>query len=286
MEGKEVREQTNSIVRSFLDSGDFRTYMDQMVQLMTGSPREFWADAFNITVRNLDAMGGWISKAPEEGKGYALVVAAAFSSLYGRAHARMGKRYAEYMESAGEVFQFDIEAAARVFRLPHFGLPLPGMVNVEDSIQVLLDLLSSYQRRIAYLVGLTDLCAGKVPDLKALVLESPRALERRLLDLRDEPWTGLVLGAEYNHLRNAIAHRSYRILRGPRALRFWDGNRRTKTYWERRYDYTEFAAMQIHAAIWGAGWMIGRTLEQAELTALVYAGVLAGVSPLNTSADG
>ena len=108
-------------------------------------------------------------------------------------------------------------------------------------------------------------------------MRSVLTLERELVVNPHGLGAGLVLGAEFNHIRNAIAHRNYRIIRTKKAIEFWDPDRRGEDDWRVTYPYSEFIVLFFHAALWGSGLMMARTLEDTDLTALVYAGLLEGV---------
>ncbi len=126
---------------------------------------------------------------------------------------------------------------------------------VSKYMPFLLDILNSYQRRIAYLCSVLSLLKGKTPKLRRKVHTSINRLEN---ELEKDPWgfgATLTLGNDFRHIRNSLAHGSYVVKHKTGAVKFRD------RFWKRELSYPRLRAHYLMAVGWSMGFSMARDVE-------------------------
>ncbi len=241
--GAKWRARTREAART----GDLRKLKAEGGKLAREAPQEYWALAWRTITDDLSNLGRWLASAPPDGIPILLAVATEVLRIAEDAHRSAGKRYAQYVDDSAELFLYDVELAVKLLPDVRRFLPRPDMSNLDAVLERYEDIMATYKRRLAYVAGLLDLIDGLDPSLPKLASRSIAYLERRVREHPAGMGQGLGLGEDYHHVRNSIAHRTYVVDRGAKAIRFRDEGIRSKhglpSRWEKELPYSEFASM-------------------------------------------
>ncbi len=174
------------------------------------------------------------------------------SEVINRAKVANWDVYSPFSNDAKTFLTFEIKMYRRL--MPEGQMRMErDFSNIDDVLAFFLDLLNSYKRRVAYLCALLDIEEGSSPDVVELDKRPPWTLEERI---REAYANRFVLGSEYIHLRNSLAHGSCRILHESRVVKFSDRD------WEKEYSYPVLVATIQHAWSWMVGWEVAYNYHQ------------------------
>ncbi len=244
MEKKELIEEILRLARSALETGHVETLTAETAELEKRDPKLYASAMVDLSEPQVEHLLDYIREAPEEFRPQIVRTFWWVAEVINRAKLGGWDSYCAFANASKPILAFEWEMYRKI--LPDGFLRIQrDFSNIDQVLQLFLDSLNAYKRRIAYLRGLIAIVGNDEADIEELTHRSPGVLEK---DLVKDCGPGLVLGSEFIHIRNALAHGSYRIRHRPRLLSFVDRP------WEREYSYAEFVAVLHHAWNWMMAW--------------------------------
>lgn len=231
--------------RYLLSTGDFEGFREASARAASAHPREYYSQQKAYGEEHMHGVVHLLSFFSAEQRQWILAVAEGYWRLIVAAQLGNWGRYCSFRESYQATAALTIEGMRRLLSAHAPAAEWSSVAN--ELIRELDEGVNYYQKRLLYYCGLTQLAKNtstSPDDLRKLDIASlERSLEKRVGRV------GL-LGEEYRHLRNALGHKSFRILNKDHTIRFTDHNPRSGATWERRYAFPEFMAIVSRLQTW------------------------------------
>ncbi len=240
------------------ETGDYEAYNEEVAKALATEPREYYLKQKRYLKLQIDKYSLLIQPLP--GDRLAMIGKALLALWKIIKEAQLGdwEGYLAFHQGSTDSSILDMEGMRRILRGSR---PRAGEDWTRHVVKMLNDLdegLNIYQRRVSYYAGLALIGAAETARLDGLANWNVVSLESRIAGVAGTP---PVLGNEYRHIRNALGHRSVRVLDGKRALEFRDRNIRTGAVWKRVYTFDEFGNVYTKVADWLVADGVAKALE-------------------------
>lgn len=160
--------------------------------------------------------------------------------------ARNLRVFLPFLEVVKKDTVFDLESARAALN----GGPLyppRDFGKIRPWLKVFHSELESYQRAVRRFVGYARIAQGETTSVAELRKVRIRDLEK---ELEGRIGPGLLLGDEYRHIRNSLAHDTYNVREARREVEFVDVDPSKGEEWRKTYPYADLAASYELLAIW------------------------------------
>lgn len=252
MNAGEMKEEILRLLNTALETGDVETLIEETGRLSKVYQEAYQQATAELLAPVVEGMFEFVRESPDEFRPQIARIGWWVLEVINRAKLRNWERCSRFSNQAKSTLAYDLEAYRPVLSKSFIKIER-DFSNMRQVLDLLLNLLSSYQRRIAYLRGLLQIEEGKEPEMDGLSNLPAWATEQALENAYGR---GLVLGPEYRHIRNALAHGKVRVVQGKRSVSLRDRD------WKAAYTFPEFVATFHHAWGWMSGWNVAYNYQQ------------------------
>lgn len=252
MNDEKIKEEILNLAKVALERGDVEDLIRESAKLAKKHPESYSRALAELTAPMVENMFDFMRNSPSDFQPQMVRTFWWITEVINRAKLKNWDYYSPFAYRSKSILSFDVKMFQGL--LPEGALRIErDFSNIDQVLTFLLDALNSYKRRIAYICGMLAIIKGKEPDISDLVEKSPSHLERRI---NKGLGLGFLLGEEYRHLRNALAHGSYRIISGSHSIKFTD------VKWMKEYDFAELVTTIQHAWNWMVGWDVAYDFQR------------------------